>query len=111
MPKAWSDKDERQYEHVRKSSKKKGRSDERAREIAARTVNKQRRKEGRTPNSMSQGKGNPNQSLEKRSVQELRNIASDMNIKGRSKNEKARPDKRNTRSPFIVRGFSRINQA
>ena len=47
MPKAWSRKDERQYEHVKISEKKQGRSSARAKEIAARTVNKQRRKEGR----------------------------------------------------------------
>ena len=47
MPKAWSNKDERQYEHVKQSELKEGRSTERAKEIAARTVNKQRRKEGR----------------------------------------------------------------
>jgi len=48
MPNAWSDKDERQYEHVKKSEQEQGRSDDRAEEIAARTVNKQRSKEGRT---------------------------------------------------------------
>lgn len=48
MPKSWSDKDERQYEHVKESEKKEGRSTSRAKEIAARTVNKQRKKEGRT---------------------------------------------------------------
>lgn len=48
MPKAWSKKDERQYEHVKDSEKDLGRSDKRAKEIAARTVNKQRRSEGRT---------------------------------------------------------------
>ena len=48
MPDAWSDKDERQYEHVKKSEQEQGRSDDRAEEIAARTVNKQRTKEGRT---------------------------------------------------------------
>ncbi|MBL0920661.1 MAG: addiction module toxin RelE [Phycisphaerales bacterium] len=47
-PKAWSAKDERQYKHVRKSEKEQGRSDDRAEEIAAATVNKQRAKEGRT---------------------------------------------------------------
>ena len=46
MPKAWSAKDERQYEHVKQSEKKRG--SKRAAEIAARTVNKQRKKEGRT---------------------------------------------------------------
>lgn len=53
MPKSWSDKDERQYEHVKESEKEQGRSDERAKEIAARTVNKQRSKEGRTKKDKS----------------------------------------------------------
>jgi hypothetical protein len=48
MPKAWSAKDERQYDHVKESEKKEGKSTERAKEIAARTVNKERKKEGRT---------------------------------------------------------------
>jgi hypothetical protein len=48
MPKAWSAKDERQYEHVKESEKKEGKSTERSKEIAARTVNKERKKEGRT---------------------------------------------------------------
>jgi hypothetical protein len=48
MPKAWSSKDERQYEHVKASEKKEGKSTERAKEIAARTVNKHRKEEGRT---------------------------------------------------------------
>jgi len=42
MPRqAWSSKRERQYEHVKQSEKKQGRSTKRAKEIAARTVNKQ----------------------------------------------------------------------
>ena len=45
---AWSDKDERQYEHVKESEKERGRSTDRAEESAARTVNTQRREEGRT---------------------------------------------------------------
>lgn len=49
MPqKSWSEKDERQYKHVKKSEQERGRSEDRAEEIAARTVNKQRSKEGRT---------------------------------------------------------------
>jgi hypothetical protein len=47
MPqKSWSDKRERQYEHIKESEKKRGRSTERAKEIAARTVNKQRSQSG-----------------------------------------------------------------
>lgn len=48
MPKAWTKKDERQYEHVKQSAKERGESKERAKEIAARTVNKHRKEEGRT---------------------------------------------------------------
>ncbi len=88
MPPAWSDKDERQYEHIKKSSQERGRSEERAEEIAARTVNKNRREEGRTPNKTTQGTGNPNLGLEERSVDELRNIASGLGIEGRSKMRK-----------------------
>jgi hypothetical protein len=48
MPKAWSSKDEKQYKHVQESEKKEGKSTARAKEIAARTVNKHRKEEGRT---------------------------------------------------------------
>lgn len=48
MPKAWSNKDERQYEHIKESSNRRGTSTRRAKEIAARTVNKRRSAEGRT---------------------------------------------------------------
>jgi hypothetical protein len=48
MPKAWSNKDERQYEHVLDSERGEGRSEKRAKSIAAATVNKQRSSEGRT---------------------------------------------------------------
>lgn len=85
MPqKAWSDKDERQYEHVKESEKDRGRSEDRAEEIAARTVNKQRREEGRTKNKSSSGTGNPTRSLEDRTVDELRNRAAQLDIEGRS---------------------------
>ena len=60
MPKAWSEKDERQYEHVKQEARARGRTSARANEIAARIVNKQRREEGRTPNRTTQGTGNPN---------------------------------------------------
>lgn len=48
MPEAWSNKDERQYEHIRAGEKKTGRSAKVAKRIAAATVNKQRKSEGRT---------------------------------------------------------------
>ena len=49
MPqKAWSAKHERQYEHIEESENKQGRSTKRAKEIAARTVNKERAQKGET---------------------------------------------------------------
>lgn len=51
MPRAWSAKDERQYEHIKESALKRGRSTRRAKEIAAATVNKRRTAEGRTRRS------------------------------------------------------------
>lgn len=50
MPQSWSDKDERMYQHIRKQQIEDGKSEQEAEEIAARTVNKQRSKEGRTDN-------------------------------------------------------------
>jgi hypothetical protein len=43
---AWSNKRERQYEHVKDSAKERGASTKRAKEIAARTVNKERARSG-----------------------------------------------------------------
>jgi plasmid stabilization system protein ParE len=49
MPqKAWSPKRERQYEHIKESEEDRGRSEDRAEEIAARTVNKTRAEHGET---------------------------------------------------------------
>jgi hypothetical protein len=45
---AWSAKRERQYEHIKESESKQGRSPKRAKEIAARTVNKERARSGET---------------------------------------------------------------
>lgn len=89
MPSAWSKKDEQMYEHIKDSSKDRGKSNDRAEEIAARTVNKHRREEGRTPNRKSEGTGNPNRSLEDRSKQELYNRAKSLDIAGRSKMSKS----------------------
>ena len=88
MPSSWSNKDERQYEHIKESSRERGVPEKRAEEIAARTVNKERRKEGRTPNKTTQGTGNPNRALQDRTAAELRNLASDLKIPGRSKMKK-----------------------
>jgi len=89
MPDAWTKKDERMYEHIKKSVLKDGKTPKRAKEIAARTVNKQRRLDGKTPRSRSSGTGNPHSRLEDRTVVELRNRARELNIDGRSRMRKA----------------------
>jgi hypothetical protein len=43
---AWTDKRERQYEHIKEGLLDRGRKEERAEEIAARTVNKERARAG-----------------------------------------------------------------
>lgn len=85
MPQQWSDKDERKYEHIKDSSRERGVDEDRAKEIAARTVNKDRRESGRTPNRRSQGTGNPNRGYDERTRDELYNIAKERNIEGRSR--------------------------
>jgi hypothetical protein len=100
MPqKAWSAKRERQYEHIKDSERKQGRSTERAKEIAARTVNKERARSGEARQSsrssledMSSGRRGGLRSgtnREKgRTKEQLYNEAKRMNIDGRSKMNK-----------------------
>lgn len=83
MP-AWTKKDRRKYEHIKDSALERGRSEERATSLAARTVNKERREEVRTPNTATQGTGNPNAALEERTKDELYNRAKQLHIAGRS---------------------------
>lgn len=87
MP-SWTDKDRRKYEHIKDSASERGASKERAKEVAARTVNKDRREEHRTPNQRTQGTGNPNTAYEERTKDELYNLAQERNISGRSKMSK-----------------------
>jgi plasmid stabilization system protein ParE len=84
-PRAWSAKDERQYQHVKRSGLERGLSEARAEEIAARTVNKTRREEGRTPLRRTRGTGNPRLRLEQRTRDELYNLARQRGIAGRSR--------------------------
>ena len=88
MP-SWTKKDERKYEAIKASELKRGEPEERAEEIAARTVNKGRREEGRTPTKRTQGTGNPNAALEELTRDELYNRAKEAKIAGRSKMSKA----------------------
>jgi hypothetical protein len=100
MPqKAWSAKRERQYEHVVESEKQQGRSTKRAKEIAARTVNKERARKGEAKESsrtsredISSGRRGGLRSGTNRprgrTKEQLYNEARKLNIEGRSKMSK-----------------------
>jgi hypothetical protein len=51
MPRAWSDKRERQYEHIKEGLLDRGEKEDTAEEIAARTVNKERARHGEARDS------------------------------------------------------------
>ena len=101
MPqKAWSNKRERQYEHIKESEQRQGRSTKRAKEIAARTVNKERARSGearessrtsrRDMSSYRRGglRGSGARTERGRTKEQLYNEAKRMNIEGRSKMNK-----------------------
>ena len=90
----------RQYEHIKDSERKQGRSTKRAKEIAARTVNKERARSGQARTSsrlstrdMSSGRRGGLRSgtnrPKGRTKEQLYNEARRMNIAGRSKMNKA----------------------
>ncbi|MEV6320017.1 plasmid stabilization protein [Nocardia sp. NPDC051787] len=104
MPKEWTEKEERQYEHVKDSSKSRGASTKRAKEIAARTVNKNRAQEGKTKTASrtSTRDKSPQQRGGQRSGRsgpkgptrdQLYNEAKKRNIKGRSTMTKSQLEK------------------
>ena len=100
MPqKAWRAKRERQYEHIVESEKEQGRSTKRAKEIAARTVNKERARSGEAKESSrtsredlsSSRRGGLRSGTKRpkgRTKEQLYNEARRMNIDGRSKMSK-----------------------
>jgi len=57
MPKAWSAKRERQYEHIKDSYEDRGVTEDEAEERAARTVNKHRTEAGETRGARSRSGG------------------------------------------------------
>src|SRR2546421_8659348 len=96
---AWSAKRERQYEHVKESERKQGRSPKRAKEIAARTVNKERARTGEARESsrtsrrdISSGRRGGLRSgtnrTKGRTKEQLYNEAKRLNVPGRSKMNK-----------------------
>jgi plasmid stabilization system protein ParE len=95
----WSDKRERQYEHIKEGLKESGKDEDTAEEIAARTVNKERARHGESKtasptsvNDISSGRrgGLRSHSGEGgRTYDQLRAEAAKMGIKGRSAMNKA----------------------
>jgi hypothetical protein len=51
MPRAWTDKRERQYKHIKEGLRERGEDEDTAEEIAARTVNKERARAGEAKES------------------------------------------------------------
>ena len=99
MPKSWSDKRERQYEHIEEGLEKRGTPTKKAKEIAARTVNKERARTGEARESsrlsradvssgrrggMRSGTSRP----KGRTRDQLYNEARKLGIEGRSKMNK-----------------------
>jgi hypothetical protein len=93
---AWSNKRERQYEHIKDSLKERGEPTDKAKEIAARTVNKERAQSGEARESsrlsrtdISSGRRGGLRSgtnrPKGRTRDQLYNEAKDMGIEGRSK--------------------------
>ena len=96
---AWSEKRERQYEHIKEGLRARGRSEDTAEEIAARTVNKERARAGeaRTPSRTStedissgrRGGLRSHTGPGGRTFRQLYEEAKDRGIDGRSKMSKA----------------------
>jgi len=100
---AWNDKRERQYEHIKEGLLERGSGEDKAEEIAARTVNKERARHGETKEASRtsiedissgrrgglrshRGSGGP-------TYDQLRNEAKARGIRGRSRMSKAQLEK------------------
>ncbi len=100
---AWSKKRERQYEHIKEGLEDRGRSEDTAEQIAARTVNKERARSGEAKQSsrtstkdISSGRRGGLRSHKGsggRTRDQLYNEAKKKNVKGRSKMTKAELEK------------------
>ena len=95
MPKEWSNKRERQYEHIKDSAQKQGKPAKTAKRVAAATVNKERARSGEAKTSsrsskrdMSSGKRGGQRSgtnrPKGRTKEQLYNEAKRRGIEGRS---------------------------
>ncbi|MFH8576914.1 plasmid stabilization protein [Streptomyces zaomyceticus] len=99
MPRGSSPKRERQYEHIKESAEDRGESTERAEEIAARTVNKERARSGESKtasksstqdmSSSKRGGQRSSSGSEGRTYDQLYEEAKRRNIHGRSSMNKS----------------------
>ena len=100
MPRnAWSPKRERQYEHIKESLEDRGTGEDKAQEIAARTVNKDRARAGEATqvsrtsiediSPERRGGLRSHTGSKGRTYEQLRNEARERGIKGRSRMNKA----------------------
>ncbi|WP_426573087.1 plasmid stabilization protein [Aquihabitans sp. McL0605] len=99
MPRSWSKKRERQYEHIRDGLEDRGKGEDEAEEIAARTVNKERARAGEaktvsktSTDDISSGRRGglrSHRGAGGRTRDQLYEEAKHRNIKGRSKMNKA----------------------
>lgn len=104
---AWSDKRERQYEHIKEGLEERGTGEDKAEEIAARTVNKERARAGETKQAsrtstedISSGRRGGLRSHKGsggRTYDQLRNEARQRGIKGRSRMNKQQLEARLSR--------------
>jgi plasmid stabilization system protein ParE len=100
---AWSPKRERQFEHIKEGLLERGQGEEKAEEIAARTVNKERARHGETKeasrtstediSSGRRGGLRSHSGSQGRTYDQLRNEARERGVKGRSKMTKAQLEK------------------
>lgn len=103
MPAGASPKREQQYEHIKASAKQRGESEDRAEEIAARTVNKERARRGeakgasrlsvRDVSSGHRGGKRSHSGAQGRTRDQLYQEAKRKNIAGRSKMTKSELEK------------------
>ncbi|MFF3324805.1 plasmid stabilization protein [Streptomyces sp. NPDC002889] len=99
MPRGSSPKRERQYEHIKESAEQRGESTKRAKEIASRTVNKERARSGESKtasktstqdkSSSKRGGERSHSGAEGPTYDQLYQEAKKRNIKGRSSMNKS----------------------
>lgn len=100
MPRQWTEKQERKYQHIVESEEDRGAGEKRAKEIAARTINKERAQAGQSktasrssvedmPSSRRGGQRSGTNRPKGRTRDQLYNEARQQNIPGRSKMNKA----------------------